>query len=406
MCGLVGIASDLITSKHMDMMKDMLVFSSVRGAHSTGIGVVSKAFNKEEIFFDIAKSPGNPYVLLDQKKYEKVAGTVGKRVVIGHNRFATIGSINEANAHPFETVGGNILGAHNGTIRNGLYNEKDFGTDSEAIYNAFDAIGIENVIPNLTGAWALTWYDHRNETINFLRNKERSLYFAWTKDNQTLFWASEYPMIYAAADRHGIGIEQPVAFAVDTLYSFQILSGTKWKDTLEKKPMAGKEVVVHSHVPFQQTRTTSGTNTSTSNSGGTTQGTQTNSKASESAFEKAKEGGSAVVNHTESFQRYRELRSQAAVVPATNGTVQTTNGNEEKLDQEYRKGFNGEMISKLKFKYILDKGCSWCSSTIHKGEKFRFVASEEVLCEACMDNDSLVEMFGIVIGKKNLGFIN
>ena len=64
--------------------------------------------------------------------------------------------------------------------------------------------GVEDTIAKLNGAFALTWYDRENETMNMIRNTERTLYTVMSKDRKTMFWASEDWMLIVALRRAGI----------------------------------------------------------------------------------------------------------------------------------------------------------------------------------------------------------
>jgi hypothetical protein len=53
----------------------------------------------------------------------------------------------------------------------------------------------------VTGAWALTWYDKLDGTLNFLRNDKRPLYYCYSEDKCTIAWASELDMLSYALRR-------------------------------------------------------------------------------------------------------------------------------------------------------------------------------------------------------------
>jgi hypothetical protein len=96
------------------------------------------------------------------------------RILVGHNRKATQGSINSINAHPFHS--GNIVLVHNGTLRGD--HKKDYApvdVDSHALAIAFDEQGAENVIPKINGAFALIWWDVSKNRLFAVRNDERPL---------------------------------------------------------------------------------------------------------------------------------------------------------------------------------------------------------------------------------------
>jgi len=124
-------------------------------------------------------------------------------VIIGHNRWGTVGGNSKATAHPFDV--GDLVGAHNGTLTSKwrLKDANCFKTDSEAMLNSIQEIGVKETLKLSEGAWALVWYDFRDGSINFLRNKERSLYFVTDMDG-CLFWASEEWMLSVSLSRHGI----------------------------------------------------------------------------------------------------------------------------------------------------------------------------------------------------------
>ena len=74
----------------------------------------------------------------------------------------------------------------------------------------------------MKGAWALTWWDKVSSSLNFLRNKERTLYFCYADNNSVLFWASEYWMLSGILLRNGIKFDKIEMFAEDQHYSINI----------------------------------------------------------------------------------------------------------------------------------------------------------------------------------------
>jgi hypothetical protein len=199
MCGLVGVAG--ISNGAMDKaLRTLLVLDTVRGEHSTGVLFVGSKGSTE-----IHKAVGNPYNLFDSRKYNIELG-YANNVLMGHNRYATAGAVNKMNAHPFELE--HIIGAHNGTISTQykLDNHKNFTVDSENIFYHISKHGIQETTKLLGGAYALTWWDSNEETINFVRNKERPLCYAYTLDRKGLLWASEEWMIKVAAEKSRLGI--------------------------------------------------------------------------------------------------------------------------------------------------------------------------------------------------------
>lgn len=215
MCGLVMIAGD-ITYKLDKVFKTLLILDSLRGTDSTGIAAVMRNGNA-----DIAKQVGNPFELMDMPKFDRLICRFNK-VLLGHNRYATSGSVDRKNAHPFEFDG--LIGAHNGTLTNKyrLDDSADFKVDSENLYHHINKNGLEHAINIIKGAWSLIWWDKDKCTINLLRNKERPMFIAYTKDGSAIIAASEAWMIEVACSREGVAITDVYSTKVDTHYSFPI----------------------------------------------------------------------------------------------------------------------------------------------------------------------------------------
>lgn len=209
-----------MSHKEEKVIKSLLVFGQLRGDDSTGIGSVTRSVIEDEHEVKLAKEIGTPNYLFETKRFNTVFQG-NNCVFIGHNRSRTVGENTRNNAHPFKFE--NVLGAHNGTIdyQNKARLEQGhlFKTDSEAIFNNIEAHGIEDTIGRIesTEAYALTWYDKRDHTVNLLRNDKRPLIYCTVNDGKTLFWASEYGMLMAAIYREGLkpddkAIDLPVDF--------------------------------------------------------------------------------------------------------------------------------------------------------------------------------------------------
>ena len=237
MCGLVGMAGE-ITVKEERAMKTLLTLDALRGIDSTGIAVIPR----HNGVVKMAKEVGNPYNLFETKPWDR-AMLGQQRAIIGHNRYATQGATTRRNAHPFEFDG--LVGAHNGTLRNKwkLDDNKDFDVDSENLYHHMDKHGVRHALDIIEGAWALTWWDKYDESINFLRNSERPLFLARSKDAKVLFWASEAWMLRVACSREGIDISDAILLEVDMMHSFPI-SKVGFIDKPTLTPMAAKSAPI------------------------------------------------------------------------------------------------------------------------------------------------------------------
>lgn len=197
MCGHVGIAGKL-EFKDEATVKRLLIYDYFRGPDSTGIAVV----NKEGTEAKVVKIASHPLDLFDMQKFKSALSGYQSSVFMGHNRAATRGAVNAIGAHPFEFD--HIVGCHNGTLSPASHRELEdalgerFDVDSQAIFASIAKFGIKKTVSMLQGAWALVWFDFKEKTLNFLRNKERPFWYAYSKEFDRIFWASEWPMIDAA----------------------------------------------------------------------------------------------------------------------------------------------------------------------------------------------------------------
>lgn len=227
MCGLVGVAGDISQKVKTKVFKNMLDVCQVRGRDSTGVIKVEDGEDTKKSYNTI-KDIGPPSNLFDRKSYDTLL--VGDAAaLIGHCRSKTSGAITKENAHPFTFEDEGISGVHNGTLRSytGLDTYKYDKVDSEVLYGHLAINGPEETFNKVEGAWACVWWDDYNETLNFIRNDERPLFFTWDKDRKQMFWASETWMfgaierdiaLWEGTEKTGKYIEMPI----DRLWSFKI----------------------------------------------------------------------------------------------------------------------------------------------------------------------------------------
>lgn len=216
MCGIVGVAGAL-TGSHDDVLKSLLILDTIRGVDSTGIAAIDRNDDVR-----IAKTVGHTFDLFGQKVFDNAIARMN-RAIIGHNRFATTGKVNKASAHPFDI--GDIVGVHNGTLhsRHKLHDNQYFTVDSENLYHHMNEKGLDNLLEVLDGAWSLVWWNKADETLNFLRNKERPMWMCEEKTSGVIFWASEPWMLDVAIGRKtNLDCTDPVSTKTDTLYTFHI----------------------------------------------------------------------------------------------------------------------------------------------------------------------------------------
>ena len=200
MCGIVGIirmdGGDL-TLQARDLFENLLYHDTVRGPDSTGAFVFSDE-NKVHIIKD--STPGYEFIKSDQWK-KLMVKVPNARAMFGHNRYATVGDITHANAHPF--LSENIILMHNGTLHNKhtLGHTKD--VDSDALCHAMSELGWKKAIDKASGSWALSWFDLKESSINVLRNTQRPLHMGITTIQGKVHhvFASEKNMLHWVIDR-------------------------------------------------------------------------------------------------------------------------------------------------------------------------------------------------------------
>jgi hypothetical protein len=210
-------------------LEDLLVMDSLRGTDSTGIAVVN---NKEKIITN--KKAVNGLEFTDFRDVDNLISSNRNRLIIGHNRFATQGAVNNVNAHPF--THGNITGAHNGTLRwqDALCDSDKFEVDSENIVHSLNKVGPQATFDNLYGAFALSWWDEEEKRLKFMRNDERDLHYTFANKGKTLVWASEPYMLQAALSRRGVAHGDVIQFNTNMLYTFDLEIGRVFEPELKK----------------------------------------------------------------------------------------------------------------------------------------------------------------------------
>lgn len=241
MCGIVGMAGN-INVKEREVFKDMLVACQVRGRDATG--AISIGMDNSVGW---AKTVGTPDRLFEMKSFDRNVDRFNAKILIGHCRAKTIGENVHQNAHPFDHE--NVIGVHNGTLGHGWRMDRSahgYHVDSDWLLSQISERGVEAIIPEVRGAYALVWWDRRNNTLNFLRNDERPLYFAWSADKKTMFWASEPWMLHGVVGRIIKLAELDSGFntcklAVDELWSFEVSKPDGFKASTPKK-IEGKSV--------------------------------------------------------------------------------------------------------------------------------------------------------------------
>jgi hypothetical protein len=288
MCGIVGSVGKLL-AKDDKIFEQLLIVDSLRGIDSTGILSVG---TKND--YGIAKQVGDPYNLFNDRRYAgAMAGT--NRVLLGHNRWATAGKVNRANAHPFETD--NLIGVHNGTLDNkhALDEAHRFAVDSENLLFHMDKHGVHDAIGLVRGAWSLVWWEKEARRLNWLRNKERPMNFTWNEEETILYFASEAWMLKGVLARNDVKHKDVWELKTDTWLSMHVADDGKLSD-IQTEEVKGAPPFQHqntrvTHLPkttsSSQTAGTNSTATSTTKGTSEKQSRSTETGASESTEQKA-----------------------------------------------------------------------------------------------------------------------
>ena len=386
MCGLVGIYSSNMMAKHKDVLSAMLYLDTWRGRDSTGVAAI-----RHNADTAVLKSTVPGYEFVEGPKLNEHL-KLNDFCWIGHNRFGTVGKNIKTNAHPFtiddEDGGCLIVGAHNGTLNNKdvLIDHAQFGTDSEALYNNIAIEGLEKSIGKIGGAWALTYYDHNEEELRIIRNKERPLFYAFEEGKKTLFWASEMWMLRVACSRYDIKLrdDKVFAFAEDTLYRFPAPMKMNEEIVMERKGgVVGKQTPAFFQNWNREHRTGGESGEIGTHQAPHTQGaaTRPGSSTSSSAI--------AAASSTPSTTSVQNNGGKLVETSASSSESTSSDKSDDKvrdiLSAKKYKGYQGVLLTKKELDDQLENGCGWCELEFVTAEdRFAWLAPGKPVCHKCL----------------------
>jgi predicted glutamine amidotransferase len=362
MCGLVGMVGTL-EHKHKQAMKELLFLDTLRGKDSTGLAAVKR---NRSVLTRKMTIPG--YEFIEHPLVER-AMSHNDQLWIGHNRFKTTGDISRSNAHPFEVLDDQgdiiLIGAHNGTLTNKYELDRLIGgdkldTDSEALFNYLTiAPTFKEAIGKARGAWSLVFWDPTTDSLHFLRNEERPLVYAYSKDHKVLVWASEAWMLINACRRNGVELAQNdkglscYSTVTDNLYTLEIpqKEGTELPELKREGGFTGLPVST-----FQQGRG------------------QWNSWWSN--------------GHDDNWDDEGPVK-EAAKAANEKGKAKGTEGNVVTLGYPPRnapafRGLNGKPLTGDALELALAGGCRWCGNTLALTDKYTFIEEDAPVCLHCV----------------------
>jgi asparagine synthetase B (glutamine-hydrolysing) len=226
-CGIVGFINLSGTSsmKAEAAYKELLFVDQLRGSDATGACLMG-----EDGVVDWIKAAGDAGHFFDRPEVQKYFRRAGSDFAwIGHNRAGTIGKNNNDNAHPFQHD--NILGVHNGTLRNKYEIVKDgfkFEVDSDAFFKGVQLNGIKETAKAADGAYSVVYFDTDDKSINFVRNGERPMHFLTCiekgvgalPDKKFIFFGSEIGMLFWVCSRNGFAVGDNIASTPLKHYKF------------------------------------------------------------------------------------------------------------------------------------------------------------------------------------------
>tara|TARA_R100000951_G_scaffold74602_1_gene62857 strand:- start:679 stop:2094 length:1416 start_codon:yes stop_codon:yes gene_type:complete len=227
-CGIGAIHGAGKPFTNRNRFKALFVALKERGSQASGFAWCKPSKPKTHLYVKAAKSSA---VMAHNVRKHLGEDTL---VAIGHTRFSTHGANNDANAHPHFSSKKYICLVHNGVVHNhedvykGIKRKPTGPVDSQAVAEALEVGGIEEVVKHAKGSMSLIWMD--------LREPQGTLKF-WTNGGN--------PLSFGRLDRNANSDGKnggPIAVASTT----DLLTGSMGKRLKKRwECVIGREYTVH-----------------------------------------------------------------------------------------------------------------------------------------------------------------
>ena len=236
MAGLIGRN---LFQCDVDIFKELLYVTSLRGMHSTG--VMGAKETKKGWTWAVEKEVLSAPDFI--KKHDKTVFDSFHKcdIFMGHCRDATVGDVTEENSHPFDTP--NLIGAHNGTLREYKYRSDKTKTDSQMMFEEMSEKGILPVLQDLhaLSAYAVSIFDKKTGELHLARNYHRPLYVALGTQFSLCIWGSDHHMLQLVADRGRLPVEV-FELEPNRLYSLELDKIDRYDEKKHDVPWTSVEI--------------------------------------------------------------------------------------------------------------------------------------------------------------------